>query len=135
MRIDEKQKKRIEELAKKFRLKMIVIFGSFANGTEKKDSDIDIGVKIRKKLIYKDEIALMRELSDIFKQDADMSIINYANPLLLNQMAKNSVLVYGKENDYRDFKLYAFHRYNDYMPFFEMEKKLNKKIIHQYANR
>lgn len=134
MEITGSQKLKITKIAKKFQLKMIIIFGSFASGKNRKDSDLDIAVLGLKKVSFKNQINLSNEFSRIFNKNSDLSVLNKANPLLLFQVSKNSILLYGKQEDFFKFKLYAFNTYNDYLPYFEMEQKLNKKIINAYAN-
>jgi uncharacterized protein len=134
MELTEIQEKKIKAIAKKYRIKMILVFGSFANGKTHDKSDLDIGIKIVKKLTLNQDLGLIKELTDVFRRDVDLVVINYANPLLLHQIAKNSILIYGTQNAFAAFKLYAFHRYNDYAPFFKLEAELNKRIIEQYAD-
>lgn len=129
------QKLKIEKIAKKFHLKMIVVFGSFASGKNRADSDLDVAVLGLKEVSFKDQIRLTNELSLIFNKNIDLSVLNTANPLLLFQASKNSILVFGNKEEFLKFKLYAFSAYNDYAPYFEMEKNLNKKLINAYASR
>ena len=128
------QKLKIAKIAKKFQLKIIIIFGSFANGKFRKDSDLDIAVLGFKEVSFNEQIKLTNELSLIFNKNIDLSVLNRANPLLLFQVSQNPVLLYGSRPDFLKFKLYAFKAYNDYAPYFEMEKNLNKKIISAYAH-
>ena len=128
------QKFKIAKIAKKFHLKLVIIFGSFANGKNRADSDLDIAVLGLKEVSFKDQVSLMNELSQIFKQNADLSVLNKANPLLLFQASKNPILLYGSREELLKFKLYAFKAYNDYAPYFKMERNLNKKIISAYAH-
>ena len=134
MEIIKDQKLKIDKIAKKFQLKLIVIFGSFANGKHKKDSDLDIAILGLKEISFNKQISLTNELSLIFNKNIDLSVLNRANPLLLFQASKNPILLYGNRQEFLKFKLYAFNMYNDYAPYFEMEKNLNKKIISAYAN-
>jgi len=129
-----KQKLKITKIAKKFQLKLVVIFGSFASGKNKKDSDLDIAILGSKDVSLKEQINLINELSRVFNRNIDLSVLNKANPLLLFEASKNSILLYGSREDFLKFKLYAFNAYNDYAPYFEMEQNLNKKIINAYAN-
>jgi predicted nucleotidyltransferase len=125
---------KIAKIAKKFQLKLIVIFGSFASGKSRKDSDLDIAVLgSGAGVSFDDQISLTNELSLIFNKNVDLSVLNRANPLLLFQASKNAVLIYGDKHDFLKFKLYAFKSYHDYTPYFEMERNLNKKIINAYA--
>ncbi|MFH1413078.1 MAG: nucleotidyltransferase domain-containing protein [bacterium] len=133
MKITKDQKLKIAKIAKKLQLKLIVIFGSFASGKHRKDSDLDIAVLGSKEVSFNEQISLTNELSLIFNKNIDLSILNRANPLLLFQASKNPILLYGRRQDFLKFKLYAFNAYNDYAPYFEMEKNLNKKIIRAYA--
>lgn len=133
MEITKGQKLKIAQIAKKFQLKLIVIFGSFASGKNRKDSDLDIAVLGLREISFNDQISLINQFSLIFNKNVDLSVLNKANPLLLFQASKNPILLYGSREDFLKFKLYAFNVYNDYSPYFEMEKNLNKKIISAYA--
>lgn len=128
------QKLKIKKIAKKFSLKLVFIFGSFANGKNRIDSDLDIAVLGFREISFEDQIELISELSDIFKKNIDLSILNRTNPLLLFQVSKSSILIFGNREDFLKFKIYAFKLYNDYAPYFEMENRLNKRIINAYAN-
>jgi len=134
MEITKDQKLKIAKIAKKFQLKLIVIFGSFVGGKNRKDSDLDIAVLGLREVSFKEQISLINELSRIFNKNIDLSVLNKANPLLLFQASKNPILLYGSREEFLKFKLYAFKAYNDYAPYFAMEKNLNKKIISAYAH-
>jgi predicted nucleotidyltransferase len=133
MKINKNQKLKIAKIAKKLQLKLIVIFGSFANGKDRKDSDLDIAVLGLKDVSFNEQISLINELSLIFSKNIDLSVLNNSNPLLLFQVSKNPILLYGSREELLKFKLYAFNVYNDYAPYFKMEKNLNKKIISAYV--
>ncbi|MDO8512349.1 MAG: nucleotidyltransferase domain-containing protein [bacterium] len=133
METTQDQKTKITELTKKFQLKLVVVFGSFATGKQRKDSDLDIAVLGMKDVFFKEHVDLINELSAIFNKEVDLTILNKANPLLSFQVSKNPILLYGDRRDLLKFKLNAFKIYHNYAPFFEMERKLNKKIISTYA--
>ncbi|MFH0956188.1 MAG: nucleotidyltransferase domain-containing protein [Candidatus Falkowbacteria bacterium] len=134
MEITKDKNLKIAKLAKKFQLKLIIIFGSFASGKNRADSDLDIAVLGFREVSFSEQISLTNELSKIFNKNIDLSVLNKANPLLLFQASKNPILLYGRRDDFLKFKLYAFNAYNDYAPYFAMERNLNKKIISAYAN-
>ena len=134
MEISNLQKLKIAKIAKKFHLKLIVVFGSFASGKNRVDSDLDIAILGIKEISFSEQINLINEFSRVFNKNIDLSILNNVNPLLLFEVSKNSILLYGSREDFVKFKLYAFKVYNDYTPYFEMEKNLNKKIINAYAH-
>ncbi|MFZ2975540.1 MAG: nucleotidyltransferase domain-containing protein [Candidatus Moraniibacteriota bacterium] len=134
MRITKEQKANTAKIAKKHKLKLVVIFGSFASGKNRKDSDLDMGVIGEKEISFEKQIVLTNELSQIFKKDIDLSVLNRANPLLLFEASRNAVLVYGENSELAKFKLYAFRVYNDYAPYFKIENELNKRLIKSYAS-
>lgn len=134
MRITKEQKLNTAKITKKHKLKLVIIFGSFASGKNRKDSDLDLGVISEKEISFEKQIVLTNELSQIFKKNIDLSVLNRANPLLLFEASRNAILLYGSQKDFFEFRLRAFHAYNDYQPFFKLENELNKKIIKAYAN-
>lgn len=134
MQISSTQKREIAKLAGKFELKLVLVFGSFANGKNHENSDLDIAIMSNGQIDFDGQIDLTNKLSSLFKNEVDLSVLNKANPLLLFQVSKNSRLLFGKKEDFLRFKLYAFRVYNDYAPYFELEKKLNKKLINAYVH-
>ncbi|MFA5961814.1 MAG: nucleotidyltransferase domain-containing protein [Parcubacteria group bacterium] len=129
------QQIKIAKIAKKFHLKLVILFGSFSSGKNRADSDMDIAVLGLNIASFDDQLCLTNEFSQIFQSNVDLTVINSANPLLSFQISKNAVLLFGSQQEFMKFKLYAFHMFNDYAPYFQMEKNLNKKIINAYANR
>ncbi|MFH1968648.1 MAG: nucleotidyltransferase domain-containing protein [bacterium] len=137
MDISEKQKQKIEGLAKKYSLKLILLFGSRATDRSRKESDYDIAYLPAKNLGYDDEIDINSKFISIFPHEQgriDTVDIRRANPLLIFQISKKNILLFGNREEFVKFKLRAFKKYNDYAPYFEMEKKVNKRIIKEYAN-
>ena len=135
MKITPKQKKNIAKIAKKHGLDLVMLFGSFAIGENRKASDLDIAVLGEKEISFKKSIDLVNEFTKVFHENVDLAVMNHANPLLLHQVEQNAILLFGKDEKFFEFKLRAFRRYHDYAPFFEMEARLNKELIKQYANR
>lgn len=133
MKITAEQKKNIAKIAKKHGLELVMLFGSFASGENRKDSDLDIAVLGKKDIGFQKILIISQELSFVFGKEVDLSVMNHANPLLLHQVEQNAILLSGKDEKFFEFKLRAFRRYHDYMPFFEMEAQLNKELIKQYA--
>lgn len=134
MKITPGQKKNIAKIAKKHGLELALLFGSFASGENRKDSDLDIAVLGKKEISFKKSIDLTNEFTKVFHKNIDLAVLNHANPLLLHQVEQNSILLSGKEEKFFEFKLRAFRRYHDYAPYFEMEAQLNKELIKQYAS-
>ncbi|MFA5001012.1 MAG: nucleotidyltransferase domain-containing protein [Candidatus Paceibacterota bacterium] len=134
MDITKDHKLKVAQIAQKFQLKLLIIFGSFANGRQRKDSDLDIAVLGSSGVSFDEQISLTNDLSSVFNKNVDLSVLNRANPLLSFQVSKNPILLYGSREEFLKFRLYAFNAYNDYAPYFAMENNLNKKIINTYAS-
>jgi len=137
MEISKKQKQKIKEVAEEHSLRLVLLFGSRATGKMHKESDFDVAYLSEKNLSFDDEVDINFQFTLIFPQKkckVDTVDIRHGNPLLLFRISKESILLYGSREDFMKFKLRAFKMYNDYAPYFEMEKKLNKKIIAGYAN-
>ncbi|RLC38237.1 hypothetical protein DRH27_02780 [Candidatus Falkowbacteria bacterium] len=133
MKITSEIKKKLSQIAKKYNLKLIILFGSFASGKTHKESDLDIAIQYKREpgsSAFNDELALIGEFTKIFNgKKVDLCLINRANPLLLKQINQNCVLLYGDLSDFYNFKIYAFNRYNDYKIYFKMESDFVKKQV------
>lgn len=137
MELTKQQKNALSRVAKKYQLQLVLLFGSLATGKARKESDADIAVLAKgEKIInsFSAFLKLIEELSGIFKREADLSLLNTANPLLLHKVNQQARLLFGSRKDFMKFRLHAFHRYNDYLPYFEMEAKVNKNILQKYVN-
>lgn len=134
MKITRSQNLEVKKIAQKFQLKLVIVFGSFASGQNKEDSDLDIGVLGGEAACFEKQVDLANELSKVFRKNVDLSVFNRSNPLLLFQASQNSFLLYGRGQEFNRFKFRAFKEYHDYAPYFAMERKLNKKLISAYAS-
>ncbi len=137
MELTKEQKQALALVAKKYQLQLVLLFGSLSTGKARKESDADVAVLAEGKRIMRSFgafLELIEELSSIFKREVDLSLLNTANPLLLHKVSQQAELLFGSRKDFIKFRLHAFHRYNDYLPYFKIEAKLNKTILRQYVN-
>lgn len=123
-------KNKINQIAEKFDLELLVLFGSQVDKDVSKlpDSDVDIAYQSSRKLTGKEMINLNCELMDVFKNDrVDMVNLKSANPLLMHQISKKCKLIYGKKLDFLNFKALAFRLYIDHLDLFDLESKLIRR--------
>ena len=121
-------KGKIKEIAQKYNLEMVLLFGSQVNGRTKPDSDIYIAYSAQKLLSTDEKIGLNNELCDLFHKDiVDQVDIRNANPLLLHEISTNSQLLFGKEIDYIKFRTRAFRVFIDSESLFKLKESLIKK--------
>jgi uncharacterized protein len=121
MEISEKQKKRIEEIAQKYQLKLILLFGSRATGRVHKESDFDVAYLPGKNLDFDQEIHLNYEFTNLFQCDrVDTVDIRKAPPLLLYAIFKECQILY-KEDDliFPTRRAYAIKKYIEAKPILE----------------
>ena len=105
---------KLEEIVKKYNLKLVLTFGSY--GTERfgTHSDIDIAYESDREISMDEQMLLLSDLILYFKRDKiDMVSLKNAGPLLLYEVACNSRVVFEVDNSYLKFKLKASSRYAD----------------------
>ena len=112
MQITDKQQKRIEEIAWKYDLKMILLFGSQVTGRTHKESDI--AVLPEKNLTFEQEVYLNTDLVNVIRENANLTNLRKAPPLLIKEIIDNYKILYEKYDHVFDaFYLYALHRYRE----------------------
>jgi len=124
MKINDEIRLGIAEIAERFGLSLVVLFGSVAAGADRPDSDIDIGVQ------FKDgdpglslTLDVQAELSNLFRErDVDLSILNRADPFFMKKIAERCEFVYEEPGKASAFLLLAFKRYQDHRKYLEMER-------------
>ncbi len=124
------ENQKIKNIAKKYDLNLLLLFGSQAKDKKflHKESDFDIAYRSKKDLSGKEIIDLNCDFIDFFHCDRiDLVDLKKDNPLLKYEIAQNSKLLYGEEIDYLEFKALAFRKYVDSQPLFKLQDILIKK--------
>ena len=89
----------LEEITKKIDEKLIILFGSYAKGLAKKDSDIDIYIDTLNSKIKKNAEKINKKFS--------VKIGKYDNKsLLIKEIEKSHVIVKGVEEFYEKNKFF-----------------------------
>jgi len=96
-------KPKIAQMAEKYGLDLVVLFGSQATGQTHEESDIDIAYAGDKKLTFDEEVRVNGDLTDIFKRD-DVQLINIKKtaPLLMKRIVDHAVILYEREKSVFD---------------------------------
>ncbi|MEK7664733.1 MAG: nucleotidyltransferase domain-containing protein [Patescibacteria group bacterium] len=131
MEITEKQKEKIEELAKKYQLKLILLFGSRVDGKIHKESDYDVAYLPLKKLSFDQENYLNYDFTGIFHHNrVDTIDIGRAKPLLLFGVFRKCQVLY-QQNDliFPTYRAYVFKKYIESKPFYEEKFRRLKEEI------
>ena len=136
MKINDEIRLGIAEIAERFGLSLVVLFGSVAAGSDRPDSDIDIGVR------FKDgdpglsrTLDVQGELSNLFRErDVDLSILNRADPFFMKKIAERCEFLYEEPGKGSAFLLLAFKRYQDHRKYLEMEREYASDYVKRIAS-
>jgi len=119
--LNDAQKKRIKDIAGKYKLRLILLFGSQATGKTNKESDFDIAYLPEKNLSYDDEIDINLQFIGVFKHDRiDTVDMRKAPPLFLYAIFRECLILF-KEDDliFPTYRAYAYKKYIENKPFLE----------------
>ena len=105
MQIINEQQKRINKLGKKYDLKLIVVYGSYARDEQKKTSDLDIAVLGNKEISFKKLLDISSDFNDIFRiKELDVKSLHNTDPFYKYMVMKDAKLIYGDLFDFHNFK-------------------------------
>lgn len=145
MRLTETEKHKIQEIGRKYGLKLIILHGSYATGRVRLYSDLDIGILGKKPPDNKTIANVFSDLERVFgnnkERELDIKSLHRIDPLFCYHVAKDSQLIYGDITDYNEFRAYAFKLYFDSVDLFKLEgylidkyqEHLNRKYHKKYA--
>ena len=123
-------KPKIDNLAKKYNLSLVILYGSHARGKVHKESDIDIAVLGARPIPFEKLIDLNNEFAEIFKvKEIDVKSLHNTNSLFRYQVMYKGILLYGKSYDYNSFKSYAFRDYYDSQDLLRLKEVFIKKRL------
>ena len=86
-------KKHKDELSKRYGVTKLGLFGSYARGEQKEDSDIDIAVEIKSQNKFKSFFELKYYLEDNLKKRVDLGIEHTLKPIAKQYIEKEIIYV------------------------------------------
>ncbi len=115
----------LRELAQRFRIRLILQFGSTVTGTTHDRSDLDLAVKLDSADVSLQTVLEMQEaLQTQFPgREVDLAILNRADPLFLKKIVESCRVLFGAPQDLARLRLYAFKAYQDFQPYLELERQ------------
>ncbi len=121
--------RKIDVLLESFGIKLIYIFGSFAKGTNRENSDLDIAILLEDNYSPLIKLQILDELVGIFHiENIDLVILNNVNEVLKFQVIKYGKVLYMK--DLTTKVLFEAHTMSEYM---DMEHFRN--IQNEYSRK
>lgn len=118
------------DIARRYGLALVIRFGSTVTGQTHPGSDLDLGVLFeRLPQTLEEELRVVAELHALEPgRPVDVAVLNRADPLLLKQVTDHARLEYGTEQRFDTFRRYAFKRYQDHRPYFDMEREYVERV-------
>lgn len=123
-------KKDLRRFAKRYRISLVVLFGSSVRDRIKGTSNFDLAVWIKAKKI--DEIELFNALAKFYQgKRIDLIVLNWSDPLTQYQVAYSGVPLYeDNKGAFNRFQVYAMKRNDDGKKFYN----LDRGYIDRYVN-
>ena len=89
-------------LINKINPSFIIVFGSFANGTTHKESDIDLAFFKKEQNSSSYEVFMLaQELADILKMDVDLVDLNHASTVFQAQIFSTGKVIFSNDENLR----------------------------------
>ena len=127
----DKMKPLIKELAQKYHLLLVVLFGSQARGKTHAQSDVDIAFLSSSPMGLSNVAAMQFEFTQrLHLKDIELVDLHGASPLLLKEVARQSVLLYEKEPlEFAQFRIAAFKKYMEAKRLLDLRAASLEKFI------
>jgi len=127
MELSKKQKQKIEEVAEKYQLKLVLLFGSRVDGKIHKESDYDVAYLSNRKLSFEEESRLNVAFTGIFPQPrerVDTVDLKKMKPLMLFGIFRECQVLFAEDNlIFPTYRAYAFKKYMEIKSFLEIQLK------------
>lgn len=126
------QREELARLARRYRLRMVVAFGSAVTGKTHPRSDLDLAVLPEAGVEFSvgEWLRLWGDLDRILAPwEVDLADLARADPLFLRKVFETAVLLYGDEREFRWYRVYAFRRFSEYLPYLRLEVQATRKLV------
>ena len=110
------------KILKKIECEAIILFGSYARGTQNQESDIDIAIKPKNEISKKQIFYLTQEVEDEIKIDIDLVNLDDIGDGFRYEILLNGITIYC-ENEFQ-FELYKLDMYREYLDLNESRKEI-----------
>lgn len=102
------------DIIKKYGITLLILFGSYADGSSNHYSDLDLAFQSDELLYKEQELNLLEDLIQYYqKSELDLINLSKATPTLKLEVAEKGALIYGKEEEFLNFHLYAASSFAD----------------------
>lgn len=91
-------KEKIGEVCQRNGVAFLAIFGSYARGEQKAESDVDVAIEFEKnsgKSLF-DLVRVEDELTRLFERKVDLGVFSSLNPYIMDDVKKEMKIIYEK---------------------------------------
>ena len=116
-----------EIILKELECEAIILFGSYARGTQNSESDIDIAIKPKNKIDKKTIFIISNKLADELNREIDLINLNDE----LSDSFRYEILITGKTlycEDTFKFEMYKLDMYKEYLELNESRQMIINRI-------
>ena len=115
--INKENKKEIEAKLRDFfamqDIKLAFLIGSYAMGTARPDSDVDIAVLFGRPFDVKQVLDLKEQLTELVGVDVDLVVLDSVGPVMKMQALKTGILLHAEKGAYEQFFVSTVNEYDD----------------------
>jgi len=102
------------------------LMGSYAKGTARRDSDVDVAVLFKVPPDVGQVTSMREDLVLLLKKEVDLVLLNLAGPVIRMQALKTGKVLYGEKGAYEEFFTRTLNEYTDLKHF---RKEAEEKIM------
>jgi len=132
MEISQEQREKIAELAERYQLRLVLLFGSQATGLTHPQSDVDIGFLAERPIEdYTTRFNMEEEVRHIFNRgDLELVDLSATTPLLQRNASRDGVLLYESEKgNFVRFQVIALRQFIETAPLRRLRHERIQELV------
>ena len=94
-------------------IKLAFLIGSYAKGTARPDSDVDVAVLFGRSFDVKQVLDLKEQLTELVGVDVDLVVLDSVGPVMKMQVLKTGILLHAEKGAYEQFFVPTVNEYDD----------------------
>ena len=124
--MEEKIKEVIEILKEKLSSEAVILFGSYARGDQRPESDVDIAFKSNRAVSKREIFDITQKLEEILKKDVDLVNLDAISDSFRYEILMNGETLYCKDSF--QFDLYKLDMFREYLELNESRKSIIERV-------
>ena len=98
-------------------IELAILFGSFATGTQRIGSDIDLAIQLHNPLTAEQKLSYLEKLQGCTDVEVDLVDLRRAGQPLLSQIMKYGELLKGDSHHYAELAIRNINTATDFLPY------------------